>query len=97
MENKTEHISKDVKQSNIVLMYILFKSAQCSVTCGDGTQTRELTCIADNVEVSLSLCEGVGGVETTQDCNEQQCPSFVTGEWDEVCEIKSVIVTVSGC
>ena len=57
---------------------------QCSTTCGDGTQTRVLNCTSDGLEVDISNCGDASNYNTTQDCNLQDCPVFVTTAWSEV-------------
>ncbi|XP_070531950.1 uncharacterized protein [Ptychodera flava] len=57
----------------------------CSVTCGDGIQTRSVTCnsIPDNISVDDSNCINAGLTQpsTTQLCNLGNCPVTITYEY----------------
>ena len=46
--------------------------AACSLTCGDGTQTRSRTC--DNPAPSNGGADCVGSTDDTQACNDGACP-----------------------
>jgi hypothetical protein len=53
--------------------------SECSVTCGDGKQTRELFCNSEmGTDKSLERCQGIYSVaglpETEMGCNEFGCP-----------------------
>jgi len=50
---------------------------QCSKSCGGGTQTRKLTCVADNgVAAPMSECASLRTPRTERMCNTQECSGF---------------------
>jgi thrombospondin motif-containing protein 9 len=52
---------------------------QCSATCGGGTQTRSVSCIDTNGNISTNCLETKPN--TTQPCNTQACGRWATEPW----------------
>ncbi|XP_030827982.1 A disintegrin and metalloproteinase with thrombospondin motifs 9 [Strongylocentrotus purpuratus] len=57
---------------------------ECSVTCGRGTQEREVVCASNNQEVNSSLCPGELP-RTSKSCRRNSCPSYrwKKGRWTQ--------------
>ena len=75
------------KQFNLFLL-------QCSVSCGLGSQSRQLICVSKepganpNTAVDTRLCEHMGKpkVLLLQNCQLQDsCPQWKSERWSEVC------------
>lgn len=54
---------------------------QCSLTCGNGTKSRQAKCVdEEGEEVDDRECE-TKELVTSQKCNTHSCPMWQTGEW----------------
>ena len=52
---------------------------QCSVTCGEGQQTREVTCLGSRGErLADSACSGLAKPASVQVCRRPACHSYIT-------------------
>jgi len=61
----------------------------CSAACGDGTQTRSVTCTADldGMTVADSLCDAGSRPAESQSCNDGACTySWATGDFGDCSE-----------
>lgn len=58
---------------------------QCSVTCGSGEQTREVTCVgSDGTRLEEAFCSTLLRPLTVQPCEVSACPeqiSWHVGAW----------------
>ncbi|XP_033749798.1 ADAMTS-like protein 4 [Pecten maximus] len=59
---------------------------ECSVTCGRGTQSRRVECQRrisgeNQISVSASLCDAGEKPATVQQCENEPCSRWKTGEW----------------
>ena len=48
--------------------------SDCSVTCGEGTQTRSRSCTNPAPAHGGDDCTGLGDAEESQSCNVAECP-----------------------
>ena len=53
-----------------------WSDSECSVTCGDGTITRERTCTNPEPEHEGAVCDGEPSASLS--CNIKECPSQFT-------------------
>ncbi|XP_022084205.1 uncharacterized protein LOC110975757 [Acanthaster planci] len=62
--------------------YVFSEWSECSVTCGEGVQTREVTCVRGNQTVDDIECSGLERPASTQPCEEEECvePSVCSGD-----------------
>ena len=66
--------------------------SSCSVSCGGGIQTRVVFCVEsqsdsssankENRKVDDHYCWQSKRPETEQTCENQECPRWMTGEWN---------------
>lgn len=66
-------------------MFVYELRLQCSVTCGSGEQTREVTCVgAGGVKLEETFCSSLFRPVTVQSCQMSACArqiSWHVGEW----------------
>lgn len=79
---------------------VFFAYQQCSATCDDGTQTREVICmtfIRGQYRVGLDMqCPARDKPSTNTTCNLGKClPQWYTSDWSEVCSINPVFLIFS--
>jgi len=58
---------------------------QCSATCGEGWQRRQVIC--QDERGNSDLCSEKQKPEDRQTCDAGACPTWVKGEWSQVSEI----------
>ncbi|NP_999830.1 egg bindin receptor 1 precursor [Strongylocentrotus purpuratus] len=56
------------------LDYMTGEWGECSVTCGVGTESRDVTCVEEGVEVDVSTCAGLPVPPATRSCTQEDCP-----------------------
>lgn len=54
-------------------------NVQCSVSCGDGQQTREVFCVgAGGEHLAEQACSGLARPPTVQACHKQACHTHIS-------------------
>ncbi|XP_022109098.1 A disintegrin and metalloproteinase with thrombospondin motifs 9-like isoform X2 [Acanthaster planci] len=53
----------------------------CSVTCGQGTRQRAVSCYQRNQKVDITLCDLTMMLDTTRPCEMIECADWYQGEW----------------
>ncbi len=54
---------------------------ECSVTCGDGTQTRTRSCIDPSTSDTVACSDLDWDMEESTECNDGECPTASWGDW----------------
>ena len=60
-------------QAEMLINMINLKILQCSVTCGEGIETRDVVCYRGNGTVDESECSDLQRPISTQLCEEDRC------------------------
>lgn len=83
--------------------WVLGEWTPCTVTCGDGIQTRDLTCKQEisatlTMRVNEAACLGAApSVPRVRNCNLGHCAKWHTSDWGKVRRNENLHVSISNC
>ncbi|XP_033120586.1 ADAMTS-like protein 1 [Anneissia japonica] len=84
------HEDGELIARNHEIAWVKGQWSQCSVTCGNGIKSRNVTCVRTSAGVEESVQDqdclnfGIDKPNTTQDCNKGRCANqWKTGAWGE--------------
>ena len=86
-EKCTPKMFRVTSHATVIIIYYFVVSLQCSVSCGLGTRSREVTCKTPEAKLVLPLesCNLALKPKETEKCNPGPCTvTWLASNWSEV-------------